>query len=338
MTDRTLASIVKVKKLIPIADADKIELAEIKGWRCIVKKNEFSEEDLGVYFSIDSVVDISDPNFEFLKGKSRIKTIKMRGVISQGLLLPLNVLSSRGYNIDDFKEGDDVTTQMNVTKYISTEELSQYENSNGTKISFPNFVPKTDETRIQDTPEFLNCIKNRNIVITRKEDGCSCTFIFKDGMFYCCGRNYVLTEPNNQTAHYFHIKDKFNMEEKMNKFEKNIAIQGEIVGCKINGNRLKLTYYDYRVFNIYDIDNHKYLNWESVEEICNKLKLNTVPVVYKGCSNKIELTTDAFLKLANDQSYGEKLIAEGIVVKTNDENYRISFKVISNEYLLKHGR
>ena len=83
---RKLAYVAKVIQIVPIHNADSIELAVINGWRCVVKKDEFQVNELAIYFSIDSVPDFEDQNFAFLKNKnvSRIKTIKLRGVISQG--------------------------------------------------------------------------------------------------------------------------------------------------------------------------------------------------------------------------------------------------------------
>lgn len=342
-SDRALASICMITKLLPIEGAERIVMAQIKGWKCIVKVGEFSEGDLGVYFEIDSVVDKDDPTFTFLKGKYRIKTMKMRGVLSQGLILPLSCLASRGHDISAFVEGDNVTEQMGVQKYVETEEMAQYIGKPGIpKNPFPNFCQKTDEPRLQSNTEYLNKIKGRLIVITRKEDGSSGTFSFKDGKFGIHSRNTTLDEPETCTMQYFFVKDKFEIERKMTELNSNIAIQGEVIGPKINGNRMKLTEYDYRVFNIFDIDNQSYLNWPTVIDLTTKLGLNTVPIIYEGLADNLELTVDAFLELAKKQLYVSStdpkkcVLAEGIVVKTIDDGPRISFKVVSNEYLLKH--
>lgn len=343
-TDRKLASICKITNLIPIEGCDKIQLAQIKGWKCIIKIDEFKEGDLGIYFEIDSVVDKDDPTFQFLNGKYRIKTMKMRGVLSQGLLLPLSCLVSRGHDISNLQEGDNVTDLMGVTKYIELEEIDQYVGKPGIKrCTFPSFCPKTDEIRLQSEPSLLNKIVGRNIVITRKEDGSSGTFSFKDGKFSIHSRNTTLEEPDPGTTQYFFVKDKFDIERKMTDLGLNIAIQGEVVGPKINGNRMKLTEYDYRVFNIYDIDNQSYMLWQDVMNICKTLELNTVPVIYEGIADVLDLTVDGFLELAKKQMYvtdkdpKKCVLAEGIVIKTIDNGSRISFKVVSNEYLLKHS-
>lgn len=342
-SDRALASIVRVAKLYPIVGADLIVLAQIKGWKCIVKINDFTEGDLGVYFEIDSVVDKDDPTFVFLKGKYRIKTMKMRGVLSQGLLLPLSCLATRGHDISGLIEGMNVTEQMGVQKYIETEEMGQYIGKSGQpRNPFPNFCQKTDEPRIQNNTNFFNMLKGRLIVITRKEDGSSGTFSFKDGIFGIHSRNTTLDEQDASNMHYFFVKDKFEIDRKMTELGLNIAIQGEVIGPKINGNRMKLTEYDYRVFNIYDIDNQVYFDWSTVLNITSKLGLHTVPVIFEGYADELELTVDAFLELAKKQMYvlnkdpKKCILAEGIVVKTIDDGPRISFKVVSNEYLLKH--
>lgn len=348
-SDRTLASIVRVNRILPIEGADRIVLAEIKGWKCIVTITEgFQPGSLGVYFEIGSVVDKDDPTFAFLNGKFRIKTMKIRGVLSQGLLLPLSCLSARGHDISNLAEGDDVTEKMGVRKYVETEEMAQYgENSQIKKKQFTNYCPKTDEPRLQNNKHFLSEIANRIIVITRKEDGSSGTFVHKDGDFIMCSRNCTLEEPSTDTTQYFYVRDKFEIERKMRELNMNIAIQGEVVGPKLNGNRMKLAEYDFRVFNIYDIDKQEYMNWPDVVNLCQKMELHTVPVLYEGHANAFNLSVDAFLDFANSQLYVyEKdpkkcVLAEGIVVKTIDNNVetglkRISFKVISNEYLLKH--
>jgi len=336
-TDRTLASIVRVKQVHPIAGADKIVLVEIKGWKCIVKKDEFNQGDLGVYLSIDSIPDLDDPNTSFIKDKGgRIKTIKLRGVISQGLLGPLDWLKSRGIDISTLKEGDDVTKEMGVTKYIPNEELGQYSKGvSDESAPFPVIVRKTDEERLQNYPSFLDRIKNRSIIITRKEDGCSCSVIHNQGKFGLCSRNYELLEPTTSSSHYFYVSDKLKLKEKMQSLGRNIAIQGEIVGPKINGNRLKLVEYSFRVFNVWDIDAQCYLKYSDVESICTFLGVDQVPLIFKGVYDSQKLTLDHFLELADQQEYVTgKTPAEGIVVKTDDDEHRISFKVISNNYLL----
>lgn len=349
--DRCLARIVTVDKLSPIEGALNIELAHVLGWQCVVKKNNYNVGDLAIYFAIDSVLDPLQKNFSFLEGK-RLKSKKILNALSQGLLGPLSWLTDfdNGIDLNKIKLDDDVTKLLNVRKFVMTAELQQYMDNNEEKRRFPHFVPQTDEERLQNIPKVLHSLTDKEVVITRKEDGTSTTYIYcknkqseenTDDLFLICGRNKILTKANasdfTSGPHYFDIADKFNIEDKMRKLGKNIGIQGEIVGPKINCNRLKLTEHDYRVFNIWDIDNQRYLMWEHVVEITNKLGLNCVPLIYKGLF-KSEWSVRELLKMANDIEYTKDVPAEGMVVKTNEDTQpRHSFKVISNKFLLKCG-
>lgn len=356
--ERALCSIVTVKSMSPIAGADKIVVAEVNGWQCVISKDEgINEGDLALYFSIDSIPDLDDPNCALVKKRGgRIKTIKLRGIISQGLLAPLGWLSARGHDTTQFSEGDDVTEIMGVTKYIHEEEADQYlppaallkaSGSEVTQLDFPSFVRKTDETRLQDKPHLLEYIAERDVVITRKEDGSSATFIHNDGRFSICGRNYEWLSPTGSAKNYFLIANKFNIEEGLAALQRNIALQGELVGPKVNANRMRLEEYQYRVFDIWDIDKREYYPWDEVVCVCAELKIATVPVVYRGPAAELPLTVPAFLQLAEKQKYTPQALAEGIVVKTDDpcpsehesatDQRRVSFKVISNKYLLKHN-
>lgn len=131
--------------------------------------------------------------------------------------------------------------------------------------------------------------------------------------------------------------DKFDMESKMRNLDKNYAIQGETVGPKINGNKLKLKDFDFRVFNIYDIDNRRYLSWDKVVEITDELGLNRVPELFRGIYTDEMATVQYLLKFAEELEYAPKVPAEGIVIKNNGHLKRRSFKAISNKFLLKNG-
>ena len=358
--DRCLAVIVIIQEIKVIKGADRIELAIINGWQCVIKKGDFKVGDKVIYYCIDSIPDFTDPNAQSLvdMGIKRIKTIKIRGVISQGLLAPLKWLEDRGYDISKLVEDDDVTEQLGVRKYVSPDEISQYEKSDDSGNKYPSIVPKTDENRLQNKVRYLNEIVDRNIVITRKEDGCSCTFMYNEGKFTVCSRNFiVLPDIDISRDHYLILEKKFNISEKMTKFGKNIAIQGEAIGPKINGNKLKLDELTYRVFNIFDIEKQCYLLHDKVTEICEMFELEQVPVIYKGLVNNLtfkdkvygtliqdkingkQIILSEFLKLADGIEYSKGNRAEGLVVKTDDDfDKRVSFKVISNNFLIANDK
>lgn len=336
--DRSLVTICKIKNIYPICGADLIVLAEVDGWKCIVKKDEFNVGDLCMYFSIDAIPDLSDKNTEFIsKRGGRIKTMKMRGVISQGLIGPLSWLKDRGHSIESLCEGDDITEKMGVSKYVPIEEIGQYRGILHDHERFPEFVPKTDEERLQGHLCFLEKVKNRKIVITEKEDGCSCTFIYHNGKFSICGRRFVWKEPDGSCEHYYRIAEKYDVATRIASVGMNIAIQGEIVGPKINCNRLELTELEFRVFNMFDIDKQIYLLHDDVTRICKSMGLKQATEIYVGSSNDLDMSLDSLLNMAAKQFYKKGHPAEGIVIKTDDRlGPRVSFKVISNAYLLKH--
>lgn len=152
---RNLASIQRISSIEPIEGADKIELAYILGWHCVVNKNVFKEGDLCVYYEIDSFLPIKE-EYEFLRSSSyrnndfigegfKIKTMKFRGQISQGLALPI----PDGITGE---VGTDLTEKLGVKKWEIPEQVS----NNGIIIGDrPEFIIKTDETRIQSCPELL---------------------------------------------------------------------------------------------------------------------------------------------------------------------------------------
>lgn len=343
--DRCLARVVRIIDIKPMENMNNIELAFVLGWQCVVQKNEFKIGDLAIYYSIDTVF---DPKFEktlFLKGK-RLLTKNLFGTLSQGLLSPLTWLQDCKADIDlsQVMEDDDVTQIMRVRKFVMTAELALYQAELDSKKRFPQFVPKTDEERIQNIPKVLNKIIGEDITITRKEDGTSATFIHLivdselKSKFLVCSRNNVLEDDlTHNTIHYFEVARKYCIENKMREYGKQIAIQGEIVGPNANRNVFKLKTHLFRVFNIWDISTQSFLPWSDVEQITRLLGLDTVPVIYSG-PFKPEWTTKSLITMANELEYLPNVPAEGIVVKTNAgrEKQRYSFKVLSNKYLLKH--
>lgn len=98
---RKLATIRVVDEILSIADADAIELARFGGWQCVIKKGELKAGERAMYFEIDSMLPASDSRFAFLERQGtkdiagiryyRLKTMRMRGQLSQGLALPASL-------------------------------------------------------------------------------------------------------------------------------------------------------------------------------------------------------------------------------------------------------
>lgn len=336
----TLARIVVITNIEPIPEADKIELAKVLGWQVVVKKDECKIGEKAIYVNIGTTLDKTNKHFAFLEGKP-IKTKKIRGVISQGIIFPMSILPDFGVDPATLNEGDDVTQILKVEKWIPDEELTTYDTSDPdkAKMPFPQMIPKTDEDRVQNVTAKLKKLDGLNVVVTQKFDGTSTTYAYIGGKFMICGRNFWLVKETASSKHYFEIAQFHNLEDKMTKYGKNIAIQGEIIGPKIGGNRHRVFKNEFYVFNIYDIDAGQYLDWNEINVITSELGLNTVTCIHQGVMKPEWMESNNLLKLAEEQMYKNNVIAEGIVLKTDSRTYpfRFSCKAISNKYLLRYN-
>jgi RNA ligase (TIGR02306 family) len=340
--ERKLASIRKISDLSPIEGADKIELATIDGWKVVVAKDvNHKVGDLIVYCEVDSFLPI-EPEFEFLRKSSykkmsdgnegfRLKTIKLRGQISQGLILPLKdayvVFKRNTPNIDmDWFEGLDVTEMLNIIKY---EPPIPAQLSGMVKGNFPSFLKKTDEERVQNLSKEFESYRNEQFYVTEKLDGSSVTYYVKDEVFGVCSRNLDLLEDENNSMWKFATET--GLRDRMVKLGKNIAIQGEIIGEGIQGNPYQRIGQTVKIFNGFDIDKYDYLSLEELLELVKTLEVKTVPILDLDFS--LPDTIDELLLMAEGKSVlNLKAEREGLVIRSHDR--KISFKSISNKFLL----
>lgn len=336
---RKLASIQKINGFSPIAEADRIEVAHILGWNVVVKKGDFSIGDKCVYFEVDSFLDHTDPRYAFLMNSSyrnnpfmgegiRIKTISIRGCLSQGLALPLSAFPE----LKDLDIGTDVTEALGVKKW----EVPEIAGSAGTMIGDkPYGIPTTDETRIQSMEELREGLLHKPYYISTKMDGTSCTIYAHDGNIGVCGRDSEIANDGKSM-----MWDHFNSlgtPDKLREFGQNIVIQGEFCGPKIQGNRLGLNHYDFYVFNIFD-KNMKLLPVKEMLELCERLGLKSVPIEEYG--DDFAYTTEELLERAHGK-YPSGKDKEGIVIRPQNPFWygplrkSLSFKVLNNDFLKK---
>ena len=353
---RKLATIRTVANILPIEGADKIEVAVVDGWECVVKKDEkFKVGDKIVYIEIDSIVP-ERPEFEFLRDrKFRVKTIKLRKQISQGLVLPLSILPKGNYKLEE-----DVTDVLGIKKYDPEAEiervvrlpkpkskigkfLMRFEWYRKWKIkkykplNFPNWFSKTDETRVQNLVRMFNEEYEKGTVFfeTEKLDGQSFSgYIDDKNKQGICSRN--LSVPINGDSNYAVVYQKYDLEKVLKELKKTfkakrLVIQGEICGPGIQGNKYKLTELKLFIFNI-RVDG-KLLNYDEMAEVIKPFaKLELVPVLNR------EFKLPATVKEMVEHSKGMSTLLptqkrEGIVVR--DKKYLISFKTINPEFLLE---
>jgi len=332
---RKLATIQKIKDLQPIPNADRIERATVLGWHVVVKKGDFQVGDYCVYCEVDSLLP-EKPEFEFLRArKFRIKTVRLRKQISQGIAFPISILN--GYEGVEIKEGADVADLIGVKKYEPPRPITMGGNVKG---AFPGFIPKTDEMRIQSVPDVLTRSENRGqrCYVTEKVDGTSATYYLKDGEFGVCSRNLELRESENN-IHWIAAR-KYDIETRLRNVDQNAALQAEIIGPKIQANKYALTEPRLMVFNLFDIDRYAYVDYEDFVAFVGKLGLETPPILRDDYILG-EDDVDGLVQLSQGESIlNPKIPREGIVVRSvvesrDPEIGRLSFKVVNPEFLLK---
>lgn len=339
MSERKLATIRKIDDIVPIKDADAIECAVIGGWNVVVKKSEFQIGELAVYFEIDSWIPkelapflFEGKEFEGVEG-ARLRTKKLRGVVSQGLLLPLSILDvcreSELFD-SDFEDGMDVTDALSIKKWdkpLSPQLIGL------AKGNFPSFIPKTDQERVQNLSKEIEAIQGEVFEATLKLDGSSITiYSNKEGEEWTdgvCSRNLDLKEGDSA---FWVIAKQVNIHEKIRSTGRSLAVQGEMLNTNIQGNWEKVDKLCMFVYDIYDIDAKKYLLPEERIFLCRELDIPHVPVFDSNFI--LDKSVAELLDLADGEGMNKGVKREGLVFKHKTSDF--SFKVISNSYLLKN--
>ena len=335
--ERKLASIRRISDIQEIPGADMIELAIVDGWKVVVAKNVGHKVgDMVVYCEIDSFLPIRE-EFEFLRKSSykkmsdgsegfRLKSIRLRGTLSQGLILPLKDLQLP--NKDLLREGMDVTSELDIIKY---EPPIPAELAGKVKGLFPSFIRKTDEERIQNLADEYEEMKKHTYYVTEKLDGSSATFYYNNGEFGVCSRNLELLETEGNT--FWKVARELDLENKLREYGANLSIQGELIGEGIQGNPYKIKGQTVRFFNLFDIDLREYHSLPVFQKTIEVLGLETVPIL--NVRFNLPESIDELLKYADSKSVlNPNFDREGVVIRSLDR--KISFKVISNKFLLKN--
>ena len=335
-----IATIQKVTNVRAHPNADALDLCNILGWQVVVKRNEFKEGEFCVYIPIDSVLP-DKPEFEFLRNKDfRIKTIKLRGNLSQGICFPLSILGDtwnaiRSNSPDISLEGSDVTELVGATHY---EKPIAPELAGRVVGGFPGWLRITDELNIKSYPEILTEMAGRPYYITRKDDGQSATYFLKDGAFGVCSRKLQLADDGNG---YWAMAHKYELEARMRSWFGNddIAIQAEIVGPPIQGNKMGLKEKELHIFNLV-AKNREYMPFEKLREFCEFAKIPMVTQIDVGLAFMYDLPY--LQNLANNLKYPNGSAAEGIVIRPTEYVYSpttewaLSGKVVSETFQVKH--
>lgn len=350
---RKLASIQVIERVEPIAGADGIEKLTVLGWSVVGKKGEFQVGDRVIYCEIDSILP-ERSEFEFLRkgcfreaqvdpmGKQvtpagfRIRTVKLRGQISQGICFPLSILSGAA----DLQIGTDVTEQIAIAKW---EPVVAAGMAGKVKGNFPGFLPKTDETRIQVLHQLLQRHRGKKFVMTEKLDGTSFSAFIWQNEFGICSRNLWLDESDPTSTLCLLAKDlklEQHLREAKTKHGFDLAIQGEVIGPGVQKNRYGLKQLELHLFSVLNLATGKLVAFDEQRAIANELNLNFVPFLGELQLNH---TVDELVEISEGTSeLNRNVEREGIVLRPREEEFeadlggRLSFKVINPKFLLKY--
>ncbi|KAM0229545.1 hypothetical protein ACHAPO_009962 [Fusarium lateritium] len=367
---RKLATVRHVSAITPIPGADRIEAATVDGWTCVVSTNVFKPGDRGVYFEIDSLLPASDPRFAFLAPKIvspngpthtpdvRVRTVKIRGVLSQGLLMPLSYFPEIVSRLDaigsDELQDKGFEDILNVCKYEGPATPFPQDSALSTPLpDFPSFIPRTEQERVQNLPDVFSTHGSEIFQESTKMDGSSMTVFYldrssplsqtlpdeiQDVRVGVCSRNRVQIEnhPRSQPLFYATVRA-LGLHQTLAKIGRNVAIQGELCGSSVQSNfeGFAKGRHSLFLFAVYDIDEQRYLPPREVhEKWAPLLGVEHVPVHGYRALNQIGSTVVDLVARAEGKGVNGRK-REGIVFKRDDGLF--SFKAISNSYLLKHG-
>jgi RNA ligase (TIGR02306 family) len=327
-----LASIETIKEIVTHNGADKLEIAKVLGWQSIVKKGEFKAGDKVVFIAIDTILP-KESWSEFLADKNpekpiRLKTVKLRGEYSQGLVLPLFVLPE---NVRGWHEGADVSGALGIKKY---EKEIPAQLSGEVLGGFPTYLcAQTDEDNGLSNPELMDeVLKSKWITVTEKLDGSSCTIIIQDREIkYVCSRRLALKETEENS--FWRAARKLDLSKCV---RGRYVIQGELMGPGVQGNQLKLIEPELYVFQI-SYENAFYPYIEMVFECRNTFGCKYVRHVEHFDTTETKITADYLQDLADKQVLPSGDPAEGIVVRPLDYHSAgngrpLSFKIINRNY------
>lgn len=341
--ERKLATVRVIAEVKDIPGADRIQAYRVDGWWVVDSKDKYKVNDMVVYCEPDSWISHElapflskgkEPKvYEGIKGE-RLRTIRLKSQVSQGLLLPIegsmevikHVVRQDGAMLY-VKVGEDVSDFYGITKWEPALPLCLAGDARGL---FPSEIPKTAAERIQNIQDWES-IREQEFEVTEKVNGSSLSFYLDEtGDFHVCSRNLDLKETEGNA--YWKAAKKYNVEENMKLMDfRGYAIQGEIIGEGFNGNQYK-TSLDFMVFNIYCTKSKSYVSAEVRKEMCAVLNLKHVPVLQLETWG---LSVQEMLEQADGESLLNGSKREGYVLKGKTDTGLI-VKIVSNSWLLKN--
>lgn len=329
---RHLARVVTIDEILPAENADRLAIAVIGGWNVVVGKDDYTAGDRVVFAEIDSLLPVEDERYslpEWLVGQAkpdvegvlryRVKTARLRGNISQGILFPLEP-----FGLTDAADDEDVTEVMDIDKYEPVVPVAQ-----NIVTTFPlQYAQKSDSERIQNLTKRYDQILEHGWFATEKIDGTAITIANDDGRPMVGSRNWEITSEGHDIWRIID-QDMF-----LSTTTPGMAVQGELFGEGIQSNPLKIKGRDFRVFNVYD--NGKVLPRDQWPVWALEREVPRLDITLPATPAELIDLVDGMKSTINP-----KVLAEGVVFhEVNGECLRglgrPNFKIISNKFLLKH--
>ena len=304
-----IASIEKVVSVVDHPKGDTLALVKVLGWQIVAKRGQYKAGDLVVYIEPDSEVE-ERPIYEFLRSRNfRVKLIRLRGEISQGILFPISAFTWEK-PIDESMVGHSVACEVGARHY---EKPVPGAASGIIKGPFPNFLVKTDEPNLRSYNGVIEELSGHECYITQKLDG---------------------------TSAIWKLTRQLDLEAKLKAYGKNVAIQGELYGPGIQANRMAIPALEIALFNLYLIDERRFAGFDELQKFCSDYSLSMPPLLWRGI---FQFTIEELVKMASDSLYPSRTPAEGIVIRPVVSSYsavlesRLSVKIVSERFLEEYG-
>lgn len=314
--------IIEIKEVRPHSNADRLEIIPVGGWQAVSKKGQFSPGDRAVYIQPDYTVPTSRPEFAFLakegRDRHRLKAVRLRGVLSYGLLIPVpEELASRGV-------GDDVMADLGIERYeppivmAGADDLPQDQ--------WPNaYASKFDVENLQNYPSVIH--EGEPVIVTEKIHGANARYLFQDGVFYMGSRTRWL----RPDANHAWCRAASRIIEAWCQNHEGVVLYGEVYGS-VQSLKYGLGqgHVEFRAFAASEKG-----EWWDIGRLHDDETLPTVPILFRGPYS------DAVLDLAEHDSTVPGApsghMREGIVIvperERRDETIgRVALKHISNRY------
>ncbi len=324
-------------------NADTLSIAKVGGWQAVVRTKDFINETLGVYVPLDAIAAENHPLLSFLQGK-KVKTCKLRGELSQGVLLPWTKVVAHFKN--DLKmsdesltklsfEGKDLAPVLRIKRWVDTSTKFVTGDAEAPHEKFHKY------TDIENIKNFSNIIPlGEKVHISEKLHGTSARFAYIDGKFMLGSRNIQLKLDAENKSIYHHVFEKENLKEKLLSVRdifglEDAAIYGEIVGPKVQD--LKYGQTEPTLF-VYDIVvDGVYVLPAALQDVAQALGLKLVPELKIGPLEEKDFELRLGKSTLDDSHIREGIVIKPILPRWDQDLGRVILKVISEDYLMRKG-